>query len=91
MDIESIPDYIKEALSISLEAEELSRKAEYDSFHTQNYSLNIINACNDYYNEQKQLLEEYWLKMRWFIKYISDYDIYMSLSYAREKDESMII
>lgn len=86
MDIESIPDYIKEALSISLEAEELRVEKQNTILSIlKNYSLNIINACNDYYNEQKQLLEEYWLKCGGLLKYISDYDIYMSLSYAREK------
>lgn len=48
------------------------------------YSNDVVNKCQDYYNEQKVLLEEYWLRYGGLLKYIEDFDVYMCLSAERE-------
>ncbi len=49
-----------------------------------NNSNGLVNICQAYYNEQKQLLEEYWLKYGGLLKYIKDEDLYMDMSGERE-------
>lgn len=49
------------------------------------YSNDVVNKCHDYYNEQKIILEEYWLRYGGLLKYIEDFDAYMCLSAERER------
>lgn len=49
------------------------------------YSYDIVNKCQEHYNKQKVLLEEFWLRYGGLLKYVEDFDVYMSLSEARER------
>ena len=53
----------------------------------QSYKMNandIIDISQNYYDEMKQILEEYWLKTGGLLKYIIDEDAFYDLSIGRE-------
>lgn len=76
---------IKKSIQIRIDAEAINVEGQNAVLlKLKSYSNDVVNICQVYYNEQKQLLEEYWLRCGGLLKYIRDPDVYMCLSGERE-------